>query len=162
MQSKPQSRPHIGPDRHLVQGPVPRERLTEVTAAFEAIPRVGAVVSFCGVVRADELPDAPEGARVEAIEFSAYEEMAERAIRELCERLAGQTESEAVLLHVEHALGRVPVGEYPIVIVVGTGHRAEAFALCSGVLEALKSEVPIYGKELLDSGGAAWKKNTRP
>ncbi|MFP4376199.1 MAG: molybdenum cofactor biosynthesis protein MoaE [Spirochaetales bacterium] len=150
----------IGPAKHLRQGAVPRERLAEVTATFEQNHSVGAVVSFCGVVRADELPDAPPGSRVEAIEFSAHEEMAERATRELCERLATGVESEAVLIHVEHALGRVLVGEYPIVIVVGTGHRAEAFSLCSGILEALKSEVPIYGRELLDSGGSAWKKNT--
>jgi molybdopterin synthase catalytic subunit len=150
----------IGPAKHLHREPVPRERLAEVSATFEQNRNVGAVVSFCGVVRADELVGSPPGSHVEAIEFTAHEEMAERAIRDLCERLAAEVRSEVVLVHVEHALGRVPVGEYPIVIVVGTAHRAEAFSLCSGILEALKSEVPIYGKELLDRGGSAWKKNS--
>jgi len=130
--------------------------VAEVSAVFEREPSVGAVVSFTGVVRADSHAEGT----VHAIEFTAAEQVAERAVRELIERITVDSPAEQVLVHVEHRLGTVPVGEAPIVIVVGAGHRSETFALCSGILEALKAEVPIYGKELLDSGGSAWKVNT--
>lgn len=146
----------ITPERHLTAEAIGPQTVRAVCERFEADPAVGAVVTFTGVVRADRLPDG----EVQAIEFSAAEAVAERATRELVERLAAETPGERVMIHVEHRLGRVPVGEAPIVIVAAAGHRKETFALCSGILEALKAEVPIYGKELLNGGGSAWKVNT--
>jgi molybdopterin synthase catalytic subunit len=46
-----------------------------------------------------------------------------------------------------------------VLIVVGTSHRPEAFQLCRDILEVLKREVPIYGKEIAESGSHAWKVN---
>lgn len=146
----------IFPEHHLTERTIGAQTVSEVIERFQSEPTVGAVVSFAGVVRADQ----QTGGEVQAIEFTAQEAVAERAIRGLATRLAGDTPGNRVLIHVEHRLGRVPVGEAPIVIVVGAGHRKETFALCSGILETLKAEVPIYGKELLDSGGSSWKVNT--
>lgn len=139
----------------LTRDPIPTDTVERVSAEFRADPRTGAVVSFQGVVRADEIAEGT----VSAIEFSAHEAMAERAIHDLIARLTTETSSGVPRVYLRHALGRVPVGGVPIVIVVGTGHRAEAFALCGGILEALKHEVPIYGKELTEGGGHHWKVN---
>lgn len=139
----------------LTRDPISQATVDTVSGAFRADARIGAVVSFQGVVRADDIPEG----RVTAIEFSAHEEMAERAIGGLIARAVAEISQPAVRVYLRHALGTVPVGGIPIVIVVGTGHRREAFTLCSGILEALKSEVPIYGKELTDAGDYAWKQN---
>jgi molybdopterin synthase catalytic subunit len=64
-----------------------------------------------------------------------------------------------VRIYAEHALGVVEVGEAPILIVAGAGHRPAAFEACRSVLEALKSEIPIYGKELFEGSGHRWKEN---
>ena len=40
-------------------------------------------------------------------------------------------------------------------IVVGAGHRHEAFAACEYVLERIKQSVPIWKKEIGD-GGERW------
>lgn len=146
------------PQRHLQKGPLPPDRVAELHATWAEDPRIGGIVSFAGLIRADETAEG----RVRAIEFSAYEEMAEPGIREMANRIAreiAERHGGPVKIYAEHALGLVEVGEAPILIVAGAGHRPAAFELCRSVLEALKSEIPIYGKELFESSGHRWKRN---
>lgn len=147
----------ITPESHLREGALPADTVTRVVASWAAHGGIGGVASFQGVVRADET----HAGRVECIEFTAHEAMAQNALRELCERLAADAARDRpgpVRLHVEHALGRLGVGEIPVIIVAGTGHRDEAFALCRAVIEALKRDVPIFGREITESGHQ-WKNN---
>ena len=145
----------VSPNAFLTEESLNHDRIVGVADTWREDPRVGAVVSFSGVVRGDSLGEAT----VRAIEFSAHREMAEQAIKELIDRLTREIDSSVVRVYLQHALGTVPVGGIPIIIVVATSHRREAFGLCSAILEALKSEVPIYGKELTDGGDHRWKEN---
>ena len=145
----------VEPEQFLTEAPIPQERVSEVAARWSEDGRVGGVVSFSGVVRADET----EAGRVSAIEFTAHRSMAERALDELIRRAASGYDSGVLRIYLEHALGIVAVGQVPLVIVVGASHRPEAFGLCRDILEALKAEVPIYGKELTEGGGHQWKVN---
>ena len=65
------------------------------------------------------------------------------------------------LLHcvVHHRLGVVPVGEASIVIAVSSPHRKEAFVACEYLLEQVKLSVPIWKKEVYESGDPRWKAN---
>lgn len=146
----------LQPERFLTEGPIPHSRVSEVTGEWAQDHRIGGVVDFTGVVRADETA----AGRVRAIEFTAHRNMAERSLREIAERTAGGYEAEVLRVHLQHALGTVAVGEVPLVVVVGAAHRAEAFELCREIVEALKAEVPIYGKELTEDGDHTWKVNT--
>jgi molybdopterin synthase catalytic subunit len=74
------------------------------------------------------------------IEFSAYHSMAEWGVKELVEEAARAYETPVLRIYAEHAVGRVEVGEMPVIIVVGA----------SDGTKALESRVPIWGKE---SGG---------
>jgi molybdopterin synthase catalytic subunit len=145
----------IEPAEFLTDRPVPHTRIGEITASWAGDHRIGGIVSFAGVVRADDTPEGP----VTAIEFTAHRSMAQRSLSELTERCASAYESPVLRVYLEHALGTVAVGECPLVIVVGAGHRPEAFGLCRDILEALKAEVPIYGRELTEGGGHQWKVN---
>lgn len=151
----------LTPEVILREGARPVSLLSQLSGRFASDSRIGGIATFAGIVRADEI----DGRRVRAIEFSAYREMAEPALRELVSRVAAESlarregEGGPVRVHLEHALGEVAVGEAPVVIVVGTGHREEAFSICRGILEALKKEIPIYGKELFDEDGYRWKEN---
>lgn len=147
----------VTPSAHLRQGPISPDAASRVVASWATDGGIGGVASFLGLVRADETP----AGIVQAIEFTAHEEMAERTLRELCERLAADAVRDRpgpVRLHVEHALGTLAVGEIPVIVVAGTGHRVEAFGLCRAVIEALKSDVPIFGREVT-SNGHRWKTN---
>lgn len=145
----------IYPGAFLTREALSPETTAAVAAGFQKNTQTGAVVTFSGIVRADRL----EAGVVTAIEFSAHEEMAEKAIDTLIRRLA-EGYTDPVKVFVRHALGTLAVGEVPIVIVVATTRRRAAFALCSEILEALKAEAPIFGKEILEGGGHVWKRNT--
>lgn len=149
----------IEPESFLHDGPLPATRVAEILERWGGDGHPGAVVTFAGLVRADHTNEG----RVEAIEFSAHEHMATTAIRELLERILAEPPERGgapvYAVHVEHAIGTVPVGAIPIVIAVAAKHRSAAFETSEKILEALKREVPIYGKELCEGEAHRWKVN---
>ncbi len=145
----------ITPSSFFVDGPVSDRRISEVIASWADDHQIGGIASFAGHVRADEI----DGASVTRIEFTAYAEPAENAIRSVIERVAAAENGSIRRVHVEHALGSVATGEAPLIIVVGSERRAAAFRACSAILEGLKQEAPIYGKEITEETHR-WKKNS--
>jgi molybdopterin synthase catalytic subunit len=105
---------------------------------------VGGIVLFDGIVRDDGC---------EFLELEAYEEA---AVSEL-ERIATEVAARYDLAYVAvvHRTGRLAVGDNILVIVTAAGHRAEAFAACREILEAIKAGVPIWKKEY-GPGGDRW------
>ena len=72
-------------------------------------------------------------------------------------RLGGELVARYELLAVaiHHRIGRVELGEPSVVIAVSAPHRTEALAACEEAIERLKSDVPLWKKEVYD-GGAEW------
>jgi molybdopterin synthase catalytic subunit len=105
-------------------------------------PGTGAIVVFDGIVRDDDIIE---------MELEAYEDI---AIREM-EKIAEEARRRHRLLSVDivHRIGRLGVGENILVIVVGAGHREEAYEGSRYIIEAIKAEVPIWKKELRRNGG---------
>lgn len=101
----------------------------------------GAIVVFDGIVRDDDIRE---------MELEAYEEV---ALKEL-ERIAGEAKQTFSLLSVDiiHRIGRLAVGENILVIVVGAGHRREAYEGSRFIIEAIKDGVPVWKKELRKAG----------
>lgn len=105
---------------------------------------VGGIVLFDGIVRDDDC---------EAMELEAYEPAA-RAELERIAREAGARHRLAYVA-VVHRTGRLAVGENILVILAAGAHRAEAFAACREILEAIKAGVPVWKKEY-GPGGDRW------
>ncbi|MCW3992558.1 MAG: molybdenum cofactor biosynthesis protein MoaE [Candidatus Bathyarchaeota archaeon] len=107
--------------------------------------RMGAVVTFVGVVRGESA-----GGEVERMEIQLYDEMARRQLeairREAMERFG--VEEVAVI----HRVGSLKVSDDIMMIAVGAAHRAEAFDACRYVLENIKRRVPIWKKEVTPEG----------
>ena len=78
----------------------------------------GALVEFTGVVRGEE-----DGRKIAALEYEAYDEMAIRVMRQICESLAAQQPCDAVV--IIHRIGIIPVGDAAIYIGAAAKHRAE-------------------------------------
>ena len=97
----------------------------------------GASVEFLGVVRRME-GNHP----IDYLEYEAYEPMAERMIEQLIQQARQQFGLSHVYFH--HQLGKIPVGEIAVLIGVHAPHRAEAFAACQFLIDALKRDVPIW------------------
>ena len=128
----------------LTQGPV---NLTSVVVEV-VDERAGAIATVLGTVRAQS-----RGRDVIALEYEAYEEMAEEVMAAIADNLVERYELCKVAM--SHRLGRVEVGETSVAIAVSAPHRRDALAACADAIEALKAQVPLWKKELY-MGGEEW------
>jgi molybdopterin synthase catalytic subunit len=125
----------------LTEAPV---NLTSVVVAV-VDERAGAIATFLGTVRAQS-----RGREVIALEYEAYEEMAEDVMAEIAAEV--EERYDLCKVAITHRLGRVEVGETSVAIAVSAPHRQDALAACADVIEALKARVPLWKKELYESG----------
>lgn len=134
--------------KHLTHSPIdPRALLAEVSDTAR-----GATALFLGTVRRSE-EDGP----VRAIEYSAYEEMAEAE----CARILAEAKDRwpSARCAIRHRLGEVPAGEASIAVAAAAPHRADAFTACRYVIEEAKKRLPIWKRELMDDGTRRWREN---
>jgi len=103
------------------------------------------VATFTGVVRSHS-----RGKRIVRLEYEAYRPMAERKLAEIAQRIAA--EIPGTRLAIVHRLGALAVGEAAVVIAASAPHRAAAFDACRAAIERLKTDVPIWKKEIADDG----------
>lgn len=113
-------------------------------------PALGAVTTFIGRVR-DNDPDAE--AAVVGLEYTAHPDAAQTL-----RRIAAEAEGAAgALVAVSHRIGRLAVGDAAVVIAVASGHRAEAFAVCRELIEAIKRDLPVWKRQHESDGTSSWK-----
>jgi molybdopterin synthase catalytic subunit len=115
----------------------------------------GAVVTFLGTTR-ETSPGDPRP--VVALEYEAYESMAIAVMEEI----AAETRERFGPLGVAivHRTGRVNLGEPSVAVVVAAPHRGRAFEACRYAIDALKSRVAVWKREIYRDGNAAWIANT--
>jgi molybdopterin synthase catalytic subunit/molybdopterin converting factor small subunit len=129
-------------------------RLTEDPVDVDAVvaevadERAGAVATFLGTTRVHS-----RGRTVLHLEYEAYEGMAERVMEEIAESLLAKHDLCAVA--ITHRIGRVGIGETSVAIAVSAPHRHEALAACREAIDTLKTEVPLWKKEVYE-GGEEW------
>jgi len=109
----------------------------------------GGTVVFLGTVRR-----SAEDGDIEAIEYSAYREMAEPELGRIVGEALAQWPGARIVL--QHRLGVVPTGEASLVIAASAPHRADAYAASRFVIEATKRRAPIWKKERFASGATRW------
>lgn len=115
---------------------------------------IGAHSIFLGQVRADVVNDSV----VTAIEYTAYEAMA----LEKAHSIREETFAKYALtcMHIYHSLGVVSVGEISLFVFTSAPHRKAAIQACEEVVERIKHELPVWGKELTADNAYTWKENT--
>ena len=112
-------------------------------------PGCGAIASFIGTVRATN-----KGKDVQHLEYEVHESMALRQF-EIME--ATLREKHGIHhLAIDHRRGIVPVGGISVVIAVSSPHRKASLAACAEAIEILKSDVPIWKKEIFRDGETEW------
>jgi molybdopterin synthase catalytic subunit len=139
--------------KSLQQGPILPEKIATSIAYHQVKTQIGAHDIFLGQVRADEI----EGKKVVAIEFSAYEELAEQKIHEI--REAAFSLFDITCLHIYHSIGRINAGELCFFVFTSSAHRKAAMEACNYLVERIKAEAPIFGKELFEDESSQWKVN---
>jgi molybdopterin synthase catalytic subunit len=137
----------------LVDGPITAAFIGDSIAKHQSKTDIGAHDIFLGQVRADVI----EGKQVVAIEYSAYNEMADKAFHEI--REAAFARYDLSCMHIYHSLGRVNVGEICLFVFTSSKHRQMAFDATRYIVEEIKAKVPIFGKELCSDDSHVWKEN---
>ena len=114
---------------------------------------IGAHNIFLGQVRADVI----ENKTVVAIEYSAYEDMANEkfdAIRE-----ATFKKFDLTCMHIYHSLGTVKAGEICLFVFASSPRRKIVFKAIEYIVEEIKAHVPVFGKEIFEDDTHQWKTN---
>ncbi len=138
----------------FVEGPVTPEFIANSIAKHQSKTGIGAHDIFLGQVRADVI----DGKEVKAIDYSAYESMANQKFHEI--REATFEKFDLSCMHIYHSLGRVEAGEICLFVFVSSPHRKVVFEALQYVVEEIKAQVPVFGKEVLDDESYQWKVNT--
>ncbi|NNK11697.1 MAG: molybdenum cofactor biosynthesis protein MoaE, partial [Flavobacteriaceae bacterium] len=66
---------------------------------------------------------------------------------------------ELSCMHIYHSLGRVETGEICLFVFVSAPHRKVVFDALHYLVEEIKAEVPVFGKEVFDDESYQWKVN---
>jgi len=113
-------------------------------------PGTGAVVTFAGVVRDNNL-----GRRVSSLAYEAYSEMAAAKMRQIVDE-ARQRWPLIRNVAVVHRTGHLEIGETAVLVAVGAPHRDDgAFEAARHIIDRTKEIVPIWKKEI-GSDGEEW------
>lgn len=137
----------------LQQGAITADFIARSIASHSNKKGIGAHMIFLGQVRADD-----HGERVvKAIEYSAYEEMAEDAFYHIREDVFSRY--KLTCMHMHHSLGHIAAGEICLFVFVSSSHRTDASEACREIVERIKGEVPVWGREIFDDESYLWKEN---
>ncbi|XP_013135464.1 PREDICTED: molybdopterin synthase catalytic subunit 2, partial [Papilio polytes] len=135
-------------------------KLTEDKLSVEAISELvgdsscGAISVFIGTTR-----DNFEGKKVVKLEYEAYEAMALKAFKDICNELRGRWPAVHGIA-IYHRLGAVACGEASLVVAVSSAHRGPALAAAAHCLERLKASAPVWKREHYAGDLAPhWKEN---
>lgn len=109
-------------------------------------PGAGAIVTFQGTTRT-----------VERLEYEAYDEMAAQLLEQILREVA--TEHGVLSIAAEHRTGPVALSEASVVVAASSAHRPEAFNAARAAIDRIKSELPVWKKEV-EGESAEWVQGT--
>ena len=135
---------------YFVKNAISPNFIADQIAKHNSRHNIGGHSIFLGQVRADET----DGKKVESIEYSAYEEMANKEISKI--REAAFSKRSLTCLHIYHSLGQVKAGEISLFIFVSAEHRKQAIAAMAELVEDVKFKVPIWKKEIFQDKTEKW------
>ena len=113
------------------------------------LPECGATVTLDGYAR-----EWTRGKRTLYLVYEAYDSM---ALTEM-QRLGVEAHQKFDIAHlgIVHRTGRLEIGETSVVIAASAPHRQAAFQACEWAIKELKRTVPIWKKEVFESGDEEW------
>ncbi|WP_156308913.1 molybdenum cofactor biosynthesis protein MoaE [Sphingobacterium endophyticum] len=114
---------------------------------------IGAHHIFLGQIRADKV----ENKTVKAIEYTSFEDLALTQMTAIREEIFAKY--DITCMHIYHSLGVVNRGEICLFVFTSSKHRKEATLACNEVVERIKNELPIWGKEIFEDETHQWKIN---
>jgi molybdopterin synthase catalytic subunit len=141
------------PKNIFTEGPIPASLIAESIQKHSTQTEIGAHSIFLGQVRSDVI----DNKTVTAIDYTAYEDMALEKMHEIREAVFARY--SLTCMHIYHSLGIVPAGQICLFVFTSSRRRKAAIAACEEIVESIKAELPVWGKELFDDESYHWKVN---
>jgi molybdopterin synthase catalytic subunit len=141
------------PKNIFTQGAIDPAFIADSIAKHSSKTNIGGHSIFLGQVRADVIDEK----KVAAIEYTTYEELALEKMHVIREETFAKY--ELTCMHVHHSLGKVAAGEICLFVFTSSAHRRAAIDACNEVVERIKTELPVWGKELFEDETHQWKVN---
>jgi molybdopterin synthase catalytic subunit len=137
----------------FVEGPIAPSFIGESIANHSHKTNIGGHSIFLGQIRADVI----DSKTVTAIEYTSHTEMALSVMHEIREAIFAKYALSC--MHVYHSLGQVAVGEISLFVFTSSKHRKDAIKACEEIVERIKAELPVWGKEIMENDSHQWKVN---
>ena len=138
----------------FIQGRIEPAFIAESIAKHSTKTDIGGHSIFMGQVRKDEI----NAKLVSAITYTAFEELALEKMHEIRTEIFEAYPLSC--MHIHHSLGRVSAGEICLFVFTSSAHRQAAITACAAVVERIKAELPIWGKEIFEDETHQWKENS--
>lgn len=128
-------------DLPLIHSAITAEQLSaDRLMRFVTHPDAGAVVTFQGMTR-----------NALRLEYEAFSEMAGEQLSSILAAVAA--EHGLIAIAAEHRTGSVPLSEPSVIVAASAGHRPEAFAGARDAIDRIKSELPVWKREVITEAG---------
>ena len=137
----------------FTNGAISSQFIAESIQKHQSNTAIGGHSIFLGQIRADQIGDQ----HVVGINYTAYEEMALEQMYGIREDIFAKY--PITCMHVYHSLGMVATGEVCLFVFTSSAHRKAAIDACDELVERIKPELPIWGKEILSNESHQWKEN---
>ena len=137
----------------FIQGAITADLIGDSIQKHSSKSDIGAHNIFLGQIRKDMVGDQ----EVCAIEYTSYETMAINKMQEIKEEMFAKY--NLICIHVLHSLGKIHVGEICLFVFASSKHRKMANDACQEIVERIKNELPIWGREIFLDGNYKWKEN---
>jgi molybdopterin synthase catalytic subunit len=127
----------------------PKKLDPQALSSLLNVENCGSVVSFVGLTRGKD-----NDVLVKRLEFDSWEEKLSLVLQEISESSIEKFDIHSVV--IAHRIGSVKPSEPIVCIHVGSKHRDSGFEACSWLITELKSQAPLWKKEVR-SDGDIWK-----
>ncbi|TNJ42931.1 molybdenum cofactor biosynthesis protein MoaE [Tamlana fucoidanivorans] len=141
------------PKNVFIEGPISSDFIGNSIYKHQTKTSIGAHNIFLGQVRSDDI----DGKKVAAIEYTAYEDMANQTFHNI--REAAFEKFDLTCMHIYHSLGVVKAGEICLFVFVSSPRRKAVFEALEFIVEAIKADAPVFGKEIFEDASHQWKVN---
>lgn len=137
----------------FLEGAIPPELVAQNISRHACKTQIGGHSIFLGQVREDLV----SGKKITAIAFTAHKKMALKSAGELREEIIRKYSLSCA--HIYHSLGTVEAGGICLFVFTSARHRKQAIQACEELVDRIKAEVAIWGKEIAQDGTHFWKEN---
>jgi molybdopterin synthase catalytic subunit len=137
----------------FIEGAISPSFIAESIAHHSVKKNIGAHSIFLGQIRNDVI----DSKIVQAIEYTAYNDMANTVFHTIREEAFSKY--DLTCMHIYHSLGQVKAGEISLFVFTSSIHRKDAIDACEEIVERIKKEAPVWGKEIFEDETYVWKEN---